>query len=110
MNWGTQWRTPTLDEIADLFDETKYEWKWDGTREGYTVKGLATGNSIFLPAAGYRSGSDLESAGAYGYFWSSSVSESSPFCAYNFGFGSGGHDWNYVYRYYGLSVRAVTDY
>ena len=109
-NWGTKWRTPTLDEIKELLDNTKCEWTWDAAKKGYTVKGLKTGNSIFLPAAGYRSGSDLGNAGAYGYYWSSSVNESSPGSACRFGFHSGDRDWSSGGRYYGESVRAVTEY
>ena len=109
-NWGTKWRTPTLDEIKDLLDNTKCEWTWDAARKGYTVKGLKTGNSIFLPAAGYRYGSGLENAGAYGYYWSSSVDESFPCSAYGFLFNSDGHGWGSGGRCYGQSFRAVTEY
>ena len=109
-NWGTKWRTPTLDEIKDLLDNTKCEWTWDADKKGYTVKGLKTGNSIFLPAAGCRYGSDLEEVGTYGYYRSSSVLESKPSSAYLIFFTSGDHDWNYGGRRYGLSVRAVTEY
>ena len=79
-------------------------------QERHTVKSLKTGNSIFLPAAGCRHGSDLEDAGAFGDYWSSSVLESGPSRAYFFYFHSGDHDWNLGYRYYGPSVRAVTEY
>ena len=109
-NWGTKWRTPTLDEIKDLLDNTKCEWTWDADKKGYTVKGLKTGNSIFLPAAGGRDGSDLSYAGTGGYYWSSSVEESSPDGACKFYFLSDVHGWNFSYRYIGLSVRAVTEY
>ena len=115
VNWGTKWRTPTLDEIADLFDETKCEWKWDGTREGYTVKSLKTGNSIFLPAAGSRNEENYFGTGSDGLYWSSTVNEkdiwpgvnaASIICfeSYKNHFHNGG------WRYAGLSVRAVTEY
>ena len=110
VNWGTKWRTPTFDEIKDFLDNTKCEWTWDAAKKGYTVKGLKTGNSIFLPAAGGRYGSDLVDAGTFGYYWSSSVSESSPSYAYDFLFSSDRHDRDYGRRVYGLSVRAVTEY
>ena len=110
-NWGTKWRTPTFDEIKDLLDNTKCEWTWDAAKKGYTVKGLKTGNSIFLPAAGYRYGSDLGRAGTGGFYWSSSVYESKPSGAYDFRFYSDApHDWVSGSRFYGLSVRAVTEY
>ena len=40
-------------EIDELLDADRCEWTWDETRKGYVVKGLKTGKSIFLPAAGY---------------------------------------------------------
>ena len=67
------------------------------------------GCSADLPAAGYRYGSDLENAGTNGNYWSSSVNESNPNNAYNFNFNSDDHDWNNDNRYYGQSVRAVTE-
>ena len=109
-NWGSKWRTPTFDEIKELLDNTKCEWTWDATKKGYTVKGLKTGKSIFLPAAGCRNGAGLKNAGTNGFYWSSSVNESYPNNAYYFYFYSGDHFWSYNSRYYGQSVRAVTEY
>lgn len=109
-NWGSKWRTPTLDEIKELFDKTKCEWIWDATKKGYTIKGLKTGDSIFLPITGFRDGTDLKGIGTDGVYWSSSVFESAPTSAYFFNFNSVQHHWGYISRYYGLSVRAVTDY
>ncbi|MCQ2143235.1 MAG: DUF1566 domain-containing protein [Bacteroidales bacterium] len=109
VNWGTKWRTPTIDEIKELLDETKCEWTWDDEKKGYFVRGLATGNTIFLPAAGYRS-IDLKNAGTLGYYWSSSVHESNPSHAYYFAFSSDSRDWYGGYRCFGPSVRAVTEY
>lgn len=56
--WGTRWRTPTYDEFVELLDPAKCEWTWDAVKKGYTVKGLKTGNSIFMPVPGYRCWSD----------------------------------------------------
>ena len=109
VNWGSKWRTPTFDEIKELLDNTKCEWTWDATKKGYTVKGLKTGNSIFLPASGSRYGLYLDDAGAVGFYWSSSVDDSGPSRAYYFSFYSNGHFWNNDYRCYGQSVRAVTE-
>ncbi|MCQ2143234.1 MAG: DUF1566 domain-containing protein [Bacteroidales bacterium] len=110
VNWGTKWRTPTIDEIKELFDETKCEWTWDDEKKAYIVRGLATDNSIFLPAAGCRDGSALDSPGWYGPYWSSSVEEANAHLAYNFYFNAGYQCWIQDYRYYGFPVRAVTEY
>ena len=108
VNWGTKWRTPTLEEAEELFDSTKCQWSWDEARKGYTVKGLKTGNSIFLPAAGFRRGLDFFDVESDCYFWTSSVYEPDPSAAYYFF--PGFRDVFAGYRSDGLSVRAVTDY
>ena len=115
VNWGTKWRTPTCEEIDELFDETKCEWTWDATKKGYTVKSLKTGNSIFLPATGSRNEENYFGTGSDGLYWSSTVNEkdiwpgvnaASIICfeSYKNHFHNGG------WRYAGLSVRAVTEY
>lgn len=104
VNWGGDWRMPTYDELNQL--KTKCTWTWDSTKKGYTVKG-PNGNSIFLPAAGYRIDSYLSRGGSYGYYWSSSLDTSDSDGAYCLYFSSGYVDWRNSYRYLGQSVRAV---
>ncbi|MBR4118878.1 MAG: hypothetical protein IKK64_02225, partial [Bacteroidales bacterium] len=113
VNWGGSWRMPTYEELEELMDTNNCTWNWttqNGVR-GYKVTSKKNGNSIFLPAAGYRSNSNLNSAGSYGYYWSSSLytSSSSSSFAYYLDFISGNVDWDYFYRYYGRSVRAVCE-
>ena len=63
---------------------------------------------IFLPAAGFRNDSDLNLAGSYGYYWSSSLDESSPRSARYCAFGSDYVGPTYIGdRYCGFSVRPV---
>ena len=102
VNWGGNWRMPTFNEIKEL--KKKCKWTWTG--RGYTVTG-PNGNSIFLPAAGYRYYSVLYYAGSFGYYWSSSLYTSNSDNAYYLYFNSDDVDWNFYYRYYGRSVRGV---
>jgi hypothetical protein len=67
------------------------------------------GNSIFLPAAGYRYGAALHDAGSDGYYWSSTLFTVGPYNAYYVYFYSSYVYRYYYYRYYGLSVRPVTE-
>ena len=106
--WGSIWRTPTFDEIMELLDKCDWTWTTKNGVNGYTVTGN-NGNSILLPAAGYRNGTELKNAGKNGYFWSSSLLAASPTFASYFSFNSGSHDWNNANRIYGLSFRAVTE-
>ena len=106
---GSPWRMPTLVEIRELLDANNCTWTWttqDG-KNGYEVKSKTNGNSIFLPAAGYRGGSALYYAGSGGYFWSCSLDAARSYCARNLGFDSGARGWYHNPRFYGFSVRPV---
>ena len=105
-NWGGDWRMPTKEDQDELRTECTWNWTTKNGVNGYTVTG-PNGNSIFLPAAGYRGGSDLSNAGSYGYYWSSSLNTNYSNIAYYLGFRSDNVDWNYSLRYYGHSVRPV---
>lgn len=67
--WGGRWRMPLLAEWQELINRCT----WVITqRDGvlcYCVTG-PNGNSIYLPAAGYRSGSSKYKIGVDGHYWS----------------------------------------
>ena len=106
--WGEGWRLPTQDECEELVEEC--EWKWMKKKRvwGMRVTG-PNGNSIFLPAAGYRYGSSLDDAGEYGNFWSSTPYESDSDGAFDLGFSSDFHYVGWSYRSGGQSVRPVSE-
>lgn len=109
VKWGGSWRMPTFDEIDELINECNWQWTSLNGVNGYRVTG-PNGNSIFLPAAGCRYGTELNFRGAYGHYWSSSLSDYSCDVAYNLYFGYGYYCWDYCdYRYYGCSVRPVSE-
>ena len=68
VNWGSQWRTPSNEQLEEL----RNECTWTPTTlqgvDGYEVKGL-NGNTIFLPTTGWRIDDMLLEGGAY---WSRS--------------------------------------
>ena len=112
VNWGGTWRMPTDAEWTELRNTAKFTWSWDSTRKGYTVTSKIpgyVGNHIFLPAAGYRGGTSLGIAGSLGYFWSSSLYTSSSDYAWLVYFHSSNVYRYYLSRYYGLSVRPVSE-
>ncbi|MCQ2605322.1 MAG: hypothetical protein MJ204_02120 [Bacteroidales bacterium] len=103
---GGSWRMPTDAEWTELRNQCEWTWKSKNGVDGYEVK-ASNGNSIFLPAAGFRDASSLYGAGSYGFYWSSSLSGNYPYDAWYVGFNS-----DYVSRYdnsrgYGQSVRPV---
>ena len=105
-NWGGSWRMPTDIEFQELIDNCTWNWTTINGVSGYEVVG-PNGNNIFLPAAGYRFGTSLRSDGSYGDYWSSSPRGTGT--AYYLYFGSGRHRTNWDYRYYGRSIRPVTE-
>ena len=109
--WGGSWRMPTDAEWTELRDNCTWTWTTENGVKGRKVTGL-NGKSIFLPAAGFRSDSSLYNVGSSGLYWSSSLNTGYPGGAWSVAFNSvdvsrGSGD--YGYRYYGLSVRPVSE-
>ena len=65
------------------------------------------GNQLFIPAAGYRDGSNIYSAGSNCYLWSSSLGLNDPSNAYNLDFDSDDIGMSNYNRYYGYGVCPV---
>ena len=99
-------RTPTIEEWQELINNTTAQWT---TRNGVNGRLFTSsnGNSLFLPAAGYRWDSSLNFAGNRGFYWSSSLDTDDPSRARIFGFLSTFQGVNRGNRDDGLSVRAV---
>lgn len=108
--WGDDWRLPTEEDFDELVEECEWKWMKKKGVYGMRVKG-PNGNSIFLPAAGFRYGSSLYDAGEYGSYWSSTPDESDSSNAYylSFGSGSGKQLVYWCYRIDGQSVRPVSE-
>ncbi len=99
-------RTPTKEEWEELINNTTVTWTTQNGVNGRLFTGT-NGNSLFLPAAGFREYFSLDDAGSYGYYWSSSLHTDDPDGAWCFDFDSGYQGMNGSLRYCGLSVRAV---
>lgn len=116
VNWGASCRMPTQDDFVELHNSENCIWTWislnnssDSSIEGYKVTSTKTGNSIFLPASGYRC-----NEGSYvsnGSYWSSTCSSncSSAYCI-NFYRGNfyvtGSFD---NYRFCGRNIRPTAE-
>ncbi len=111
VQWGGSWRMPTDDEFTELRNTSNCTWTWtnQGGKNGYKVTSKKNGNSIFLPAAGCRYGSNLGDAGSYGFYWPSSLSADYSDRAYELCFDSGGVGGSSRGRGYGRSVRPVCE-
>ena len=78
VKWGDNWRMPTLEECEELVENCTWEWTEINGIGGYTITGT-NGNSIFLPATGFREYADFCPVGQalpdglYGFYWSKSL-------------------------------------
>ena len=106
INWRGGWRMPSETEFKELISECEWDWTTVNDVKGYKVTG-PNGNSIFLPAAGFRYNSLLNNAGSNGYYWSNSLDTDSPDRAYYLNFYSSFVGRYYRNRLYGHSVRPV---
>ena len=110
VKWGKKWRIPTIEEIEEL----KYRCTWTWTIihnlvSGYAIMG-PNGNSIFLPAVGFRDGTGLALLGTIGGYWSTTLYEDYSYGAYGLYFNDSSTNWNnWGRRSLGHTIRPVTD-
>ena len=108
-NWGNDWRTPRKEQWDELMAHTNREWTTMNGVEGWLFTSRRNGKRLFLPAAGYRWDGELNNAGSYGCYWSSSLYTSDPSYAWSFAFNAGNTGMSCDGRYDGQSVRAVRE-
>ena len=108
-DWGGDWRMPTKAEQQELINNCTWEWTTQNSVNGYKLTG-PNGNSIFLPAAGYRGVYSLYNVGSEGCYWSSTLNDYDINNAYFLYFDSSGQSmYGSGYRNYGHSVRLVAE-
>lgn len=94
--WETPWETPTKADFEELVEYCSWEWVTDYLEDGvdgFLVSG-STGESIFLPAAGYKknSSSSANREEPYGYYWANSTNTT----------------YNYLYFYQGAEPTILS--
>ncbi len=126
VKWGGDWRMPTIDELAELFDATKTKWSFINSYgqeingvmcyNGMKITSKETGNTIFLSGTGYYTASGFKYTDSEGLYWSSTISANdNSACRIRFSYPYSSTDGYYErhdvsgssYRYYGLPVRPV---
>ena len=104
---GGNWKMPTVDDWQELYNNTEQQWTQVNGVNGYKLT-ASNGNYIFLPAAGYCSGSSLSREGSDGDVWSSSLNSVGSLNAFYCFFGSSWFDPDtYGNRCFGFSVRGI---
>ena len=107
-NWGGSWRMPTKTEMQELIDNCTRTWTTQNGVKGTKMTG-PNGNSIFLPAVGYRYGTSFHNDGYSGDYWSSAPDGDDD--AYHLNFYSGIESVNVddIVRSAGFTVRPITE-
>ena len=107
---GDEWRIPTFSEFKELALQCTWEWVTVNGINGRKVTG-PNGNSIFLPAAGYRGGRyglSLSGVGSYGHYAMSLYDPTIPTSAWTLYFNNSKDRTRYSEsRCYGMSIRPV---
>ena len=104
------WRMPTKEDFDELLAGTINSWvtnyKGISGLNGRVFTGI-NGNTMFIPAAGYRHGSDIYLVGSDCYLWSSTLNLDYPYDAYRLYFYSDNIRMNLSNRCSGFSVRPI---
>ena len=106
-NWGSGWRTPSKTQWDELLENTTSKWTRQNGKKGRLFTSKKNGQTLFLPAAGYRYDGSLYYAGSDGHYWSSPLYTDSPYYAWRLRFNSDFCTMGSHYRDYGRSVRPV---
>lgn len=120
MNLGAPWRSPSNDEMVELFgnivfiDENDVEIddgvankiiEMNGTK-GIRIRSVINGAIMFFPCAGYGNSEYLSGLGTVGDYWSSDLSSSTSGHRLNIGTNGVIPDSNFA-RYRGVPIRPV---
>ena len=107
IKWGGDWRLPTRDECLELLE--KCQWRWMSENGVYGMKVVGpNGNSIFLPASGYRKGKLILDQGKYGHYWSGTLTNDYGHYSFEMCFANNGNYWAFNHRNWSIgAIRPV---
>jgi len=98
---------PTKEQIEELIAGTTQTWEEVDGVGGYRFTSTTTGNSIFIPAAGYREGETVNDRGTMGDYWSGSINAINKEYGNTLTFNESSVSAGTALRYMGLAVRSV---
>lgn len=106
-NWGGTWRLPTWAECQELRDQCVWEWDSQGGHSGSRVTSKINGNSIFLPASGWRFGPLVCLIGRLSCYWGATPDPTDDHFACYFYSDSSRFGVGWYFRHYGYPIRPV---
>ena len=108
---NSAWRMPTKEDFEELIAGTTNSWVTDykgiSDLNGRVFTSKVNGNTLFIQAAGNRSGSDVGHVGSEGFLWSSSLDLGYPSYAYRLNFNSRSIQMLECTRFAGGGVRPI---
>ena len=107
---GKDWKMPTRNNCEELVDNCDWTWATYKGVSGYKVVG-PSGNYIFMPAAGFKSGFDHNKVGERGVYRSSIWTIHNGYADSSFGIDFTKEEVqvvNYSYKVNGETVRAIS--
>ena len=103
------WRMPTREEWTALCKQCTWTWANVNDVIGYQIT-AENGNSIFIPATGFREDDQLREVGTSGNYWSSTAAADNPDYAWYMFAKKSKYVGEYNSgRYYGHAVRPVAE-
>ena len=108
---NSAWRMPTKEDFEELIAGTTNSWvtnyKGISGLNGKVFTSKVNGNTLFIPAAGSHSSSNIFNVGSHCILWSSSLHLNIRNNAFDLSLYSLGINLIYDSRYMGLSVRPI---
>ena len=79
--WGDDWRLPKKSDYKNLIELCSWNWTTNNGVSGYVVTGMGpySGNSIFLPVAGYASLTNIANNQSHIYLWTCTSDENTSY-------------------------------
>ena len=108
VKWGGEWVIPSQEQIKEMLDNCSFEKMTINGVNGQKYTSKINGNSIFLPAMGYRRGDNLLGSGTVGYYWSATRNTTHTYIAdVLFFYGNQSPYMSTYTRFDGANVRPV---
>lgn len=107
-NWGGSWRMPSRAEYEELMHNCNWGWATINEVDGFLFVGK-NDKSIFLPLVGSMDESSIDLIGEDCMMWTSTVDVTDPEAATGLCVGKDWHNINWFYRYFGLTIRPVSE-
>lgn len=73
INWGKDWRLPTVEQIKELLDNSTIQATVQDGVPGYLL--TCNGKTLFLPKGGYKLKGETRSSGVMAYYWTGEQSD-----------------------------------